>query len=98
MDSVAERTPVAVGLNVTLTVQLAPAAKVVPQVPPPMPAGRTNTPAVVGMIGATVMLDPKSTPLYSSHTCNSYAVLCVNIYWDANSPGCVIGWVGTSPV
>jgi hypothetical protein len=59
-DSVAERTPVAVGLNVTLMVQFAPAAKVVPQVPPAVKGGRTNTPAVVGMIGVTVMLMPVS--------------------------------------
>jgi hypothetical protein len=55
-ERVAEFTPVAVGPNVTLTVQLAPAAKVVPQVPPAVRAARTNTPAAVGTIGVTATL------------------------------------------
>ncbi len=59
-DSVAEREPVAVGVNVMLIVQDEPApgggGKVAPQVPPAAPPGRVNTPAVVGEIGVIVML------------------------------------------
>ena len=40
---VAIRGPVNVGLKVTLIVQLAPAARVVPHVPPAMPVGRANS-------------------------------------------------------
>ena len=54
-DSVAERTPVTAGVNVTLIVQFAPTAKSVPQVPPAVRAGRTNSAAVVGAIGVSMM-------------------------------------------
>ena len=40
---VAVRAPAAVGMNVTLIVQLAPAATLVPQVPPAPPVGRANS-------------------------------------------------------
>ena len=40
---VAVRAPVAAGLNVTLMVQFAPAATLVPQVPPGVPVGRANS-------------------------------------------------------
>jgi hypothetical protein len=87
MDSVAERAPVAVGLNVTLIVQLVPTAKVVPQVPPAARAGRTNTPAVVGTIGVSVMFMAVSGTVPVLDSVSVCAALVVVSVWDAKAVG-----------
>jgi len=87
MDSIAEREPVAVGLNVTLMVQFAPGAKVVPQVPPAVRAGRTNTPAMVGTIGAIVifMVVSGTVPVLDNvSVCGALVVVSV---WDGKGVG-----------
>jgi hypothetical protein len=97
-DNVAERTPVAVGPNVTLTVQLAAAAKVVPQVPPAVPAGRTNTPAVVGMIGATAMFMAVSGTASGFVNVSVCGALVVRIVWDGKGVAVESVGGGTRPV
>jgi hypothetical protein len=86
-DSMAEREPVAVGLNVTLIVQFAPTAKSVPQVPPAVRAGRTNTPVVVGTMGAIVMfMDVSGTVPVLDNVSVCGALLVVSV-WDGNGVG-----------
>jgi hypothetical protein len=86
-DSVAEAAPVAVGPNVTLMVQFAPAAKVVPQVPPAVPAGCTNTPAAVGAVGVSVMLTAVSGTVPGLDSVSVCAVLVVVSVWGAKAVG-----------
>jgi hypothetical protein len=86
-DSIAEREPMDVGLNVTLMVQFAPPAKVVPQVPPAAPAGRTKTPAVVGAIGAIVILMPVSGSAPGFVNVSVCGALVVVIVWFPKEVG-----------
>jgi hypothetical protein len=84
-DSIAERTPAVVGLNVTLMVQLKPGAKLVPQVPPPVRAGRTNTPAVVGRIGVSVMFMVVSGTVPVLDNVTVCGALVVSIVWGGKA-------------
>jgi len=66
-------------------VQPAPAAKVAPQVPPAVKAGRTNTPEAVGTIGVSVMFMAVSgtVPVLASVTvCGA---LVVSIVWGGKA-------------
>jgi hypothetical protein len=86
-DTVAVRVPVAVGLNTTLIVQVVPgpAAKVVPQVPPAVPPGRENSPAVVVPVGVkvTVMAASCTVPvLVNVSACGALVVVSV---WDGKA-------------
>jgi hypothetical protein len=87
MDSVAVRTPTVVGLNVTLMVQLKPGAKVVPQVPPAVNAGRTNTPAVVGRIGVIVMFMAVSGTVPVLDSVSVCGALVVSMVWGGKAVG-----------
>src|SRR5437879_11049277 len=77
------RMPVAVGVNVTLMVQLAPAATDVPQV---LVCMKSPLATMLVTLSATFPVlfsvtdcatDRKSTRLNSSHRCISYAVFCL---------------------
>jgi hypothetical protein len=70
-----------------LTEQLAPAAKVVPQVPPAARAGRTNTPAVVGTIGVSVMLTAVSGTVPGLDNVSVCGALVVVSVWGAKAVG-----------
>jgi hypothetical protein len=89
--SVAERGPVAVGVNVTLIVQDEPApgggGKVVPQVPPAAPPGRANSPGVVGEIGGIVTTMPPSGTVPVLVNVNVCDALVVVSTWIGKAAG-----------